>query len=79
MVHVPSDLGQRIVQAASLAAALHDQTVRNLEQGRPALLSDNLAGSIKDDVPSKAITRRVIPLHSPWTLAGEDPAGSFAA
>jgi hypothetical protein len=79
MVHVPGDLGQRIVQAAYLAAALHNEAVEEIKQGRPALLGGNAAGSIKDDGPSQATMRRASLSLSSWTSAGEHPAGSFAA
>jgi hypothetical protein len=68
MMQAPEDLGRRIVQAARLAATLHrlvDVQEWESEFGRRAV-----TGKVRDDTSVR---------RSPWTLAGEDPAGSFVA
>jgi hypothetical protein len=85
MMQVPQDLGKRIVQVARLAAAMHLEEARKLEIGRHPAVGMAAVGLVKDDPSSAATERqacpapRACPERSPWTLAGENPAGSFAA
>ncbi|HUB24139.1 MAG TPA: hypothetical protein VL992_01825 [Tepidisphaeraceae bacterium] len=79
-LRLPGDLGGRIVQAARLAMTLHCTMAwqKNLEGGafmnvgRQPKTGRAESGAVTDDLPAG---RAVEP--SPWTLAGEDPAGSF--
>ena len=82
----PANLGQRIVTAARLAMTLHREaefleafqavqqssSVGMQNFGRPAVTSGAVSGLFTDDTPSEANRSR-----SPWTQAGENPAGSF--
>jgi hypothetical protein len=73
------DLGKRIVRAARLAAQLHLRLSDGMEFGRHAL-----RGQVKEDRPSAAIAAEAegqpfvfSSRATPWTLAGENSAGSF--
>jgi hypothetical protein len=89
MPQAHDDLGQRIVRAARLAVALHqladaqDRVValERLEaqereefadDGWRSPTAESRLGWVTDDTPSTAI-----PLRTPWTRTGEDPARSF--
>jgi hypothetical protein len=73
MTQAPLDLGQRMIQAARLAVELHLQLAA-AEIGRQpsnGLVTDGQPFA-EHGSPSMAVGRR-----SPWTWAGENPAGSF--
>ena len=77
MDHLQSDFGRRVIRAAHLAVAMHiarDNQQRSKAIGRRAATGNPGLRLVTDDAPSSAVENR-----SPWTLAGEDPAGSFAA
>jgi hypothetical protein len=79
MMQVPHDLGKRIVEMARLAAAMHLEEARKMKIGRQPTVGIAAAGLVKDDLSSAARARGACPERSPWTLAGDNPAGSFAA
>ena len=77
MDHWQNDLGKRVVRAAHMAVAMHiarENQQRATAIGRRAAIANPALRLVTDDAPSSAVDNR-----SPWTLAGEDPAGSFAA
>ena len=77
MEHLQNDLGKRVVRAAHMAVAMHiasENRERAKAIGRRAATGNPGMRLVTDDAPSSAVE-----LRSPWTLAGEDPAGSFVA
>lgn len=82
MAAANTSLGERVVRAARMAAMLHLRLLENMEFGRNAPVGDGglglrAAGLVKDGLPSAAIDLRGHSPTSPWTCAGENPAGSF--
>lgn len=78
-VRIPADIGRRIVQAASLAMALHCEAMWKSNMGRQpktgravGKASAAESGAVTDDLPAGQAAQ-----PQPRTLAGDDPAGSF--
>ena len=80
-LEVPADLGRRIVQAARMAVAMHCLIHRewNSDFGRQPKTGRAESGEVMDDLSTgqRELNAPQAALPSPWTLAGEDPAGSF--
>jgi hypothetical protein len=73
-LQVPEDLGKRILRAARMAVAIHCLTYRewSTDYGRRPKTGRAESGEVMDDLSTKETA-----MPSPWTLAGDDPAGSF--